>query len=311
MKKNSWYLNLIFWLIFFSIVINWSISFFSEYFQIEEGGLIWFVMGLYLLAPYFLLSVSLLSIFKFAFDRLVKKYKNNLLPTLLLSALSLIVVSPFFDVLGIMREFYIYDGAHLVLIYPWPFIVLCWLAVVKISTSVLKTGAPKIWTETIFPSILITSLLAILSPFLIIGRQYVTDNGYFCLLSVNQDDKQECLESKFINDAVIDDCYASNKNLETNNCIYRVAVKTGNILTCDLLSGEVKKDDKSLGWNYSEKEMCLSAIAFRAGEKSKCDSIENKKYASACKELFDGWTREEKERKETTTFIGRMLEKMK
>lgn len=315
MKKYSWYLAFIFWFILFSVVILWSISFLSSYFKLDEGGLIWFVVGLQLLTPYFLFAVFLLSIFKFVFDRFVKRYKSNLFPALCIGVASLIAVGPFIDVFGRVRDFYIADSAHVVLTYPWPFLFLFGLAVLKVSAAVLKIDAPQIWTEIISPAIITVSLLLIVSPFLIIGRQYVTDTGWLCFLSADDERKQECVKSKFIKSAEVEDCYDNDKGWDTNNCIYRMAVKKRDMAACNLLPADIADKSSSFWWdNYSERNKCFATIVFLSGEKRGCEAILHERSDTTCNELFERLAQEEqkeREGEEAMSFFEKVLEKMK
>ncbi|MEK7182173.1 MAG: hypothetical protein AAB679_00210 [Patescibacteria group bacterium] len=142
------------------------------------------------------------------------------------------------------------------------------------------------------------------------SKQYLVHNGYVCFWSNNQENKNECIQLKFIKNSNIKDCYNNNVGLEINSCIHGVAYSKEDISICDLLQDTVVEDRKDF-WGYTDKETCISAVIYKSGNKERCDLIENTKYSSTCKEVFDIWDNNIKEERERTNFFEKVVNLMK
>jgi len=308
-EKNvlNWYISVILWAFIFATSLNWAVVHFSS--GMGEGGLFWFLIGLAVIAPFFITPVVLfsliMSVIKFLKTHLVEYPRMRKLLYVVfylsipVSALLLFVI---------LSLFYADSSLNMFIVIPWPIFGLLFMFVLFVTSKVFNIKKPKLWTDIVSPVMLGTLIFLSLSPLLFVGWVYVNSNGFACSLSISSKLEKTCeiehmaQTTKSMN---VCDVYSGDKK---DMCLYRFAIKSQDISNCNFLSDD---EDTTMAppFSYSKRDWCEFVIIYQGGRN--CEALLNNENINACNVAFEQLKKQDEwEKNESSGFYEKLLQKI-
>lgn len=166
MKEEKFNCNWVGFIIFLAFLELFFVGTFIMNDFLEETIVYFYLLGPVLFFPFFISFLIILSALKFLVDKFILKNSDNKIffKTLLILLAFVIFIFPFFNTLNYLQEIFLEDSSNLYFVYPWPFLILVWLALINIFSKIYRTKKPVLWKQNIEPAIFWISVLSIISP---------------------------------------------------------------------------------------------------------------------------------------------------